>query len=267
MMEMLFDSHVHLDDERHDLTAIDAMLGSLQKTSWVGAMIAGYGPERYARARWLCRRLPRLGRSVGLHPWWLGAHDRSEGDREAGWQALLDEITEHPPTALGEFGLDRNVRSRLPLDVQRYWLERGLVLAASHGLPMILHLVGWHGHALELLQGHGRPRLGVLHRYSGPLELVGPFEDLGLRLSFGLEVLARPAVFESIVRAVSTDRLLVETDWPGRSGDYPEAVERLSELVETIAAWRSVDAGTLGSLTVSNAVELYSLDSSPFGLR
>ncbi len=267
MTDVLFDSHVHLDDERHDLLAIGAMVESLENTPWIGAMIAGYGPERYVRARRLCDRLPQLGRSVGLHPWWLAAANRSQSDRESGWQQLLDEIATHRPAALGEFGFDRNVRSRLPLDEQRQWLDRALVLAAELSLPVIMHLVGWYGHALELLQDHQRPYLGVLHRYSGPLELVRPFEDLGLSLSFGLDVLARPAVFESIVAEVSIDRLLIETDWPGRSGDYPEAVGRLSEVVETIATWRSVDAASLGRQTASNAVELYSLDSSPVGLR
>ena len=268
MPEVLFDSHVHLDDERHDLAAIGAMLESLERsTAWAGAMIAGYGPDRYARSRWLCDRLPQLGRSVGLHPWWLAEVNRSEDEREQGWQQLVDEVTSHRPSALGEFGFDRNVRSRLALDAQRDWLERGLRLAADHDLPMILHLVGWHGHALDLLRAHRRRCLGVLHRYSGPLELVQSFEENGLYISFGLDVLERPAVFEPVVVAVSADRLLVETDWPGPNGDYPAAIERLSKLVETIAMWRSVDVSSLARQMASNAVELYSLDASPTGLR
>ena len=73
--------------------------------------------------------------------------------------------------AVGEIGLDRRYRDVLPLEVQLAWFRRGLELARTRGLPVVLHLVGWHGHALELLRALPPPG-GVVHRWSGALELV-----------------------------------------------------------------------------------------------
>ena len=117
---------------------------------------------------------PRLWRAVGLHPEALAA-----GLGEEAWELMTAELDAPGVVALGEIGLDRRYRDVLPLDVQLAWFRRGLELARARGLPVVLHLVGWHGHALELLRALPPPG-GVVHRWSGAVEMVPAFEALGL---------------------------------------------------------------------------------------
>ena len=44
----LFDSHVHLDDARLTAPRLDAELDGARSLGWLGAVIAGYGPEQIA---------------------------------------------------------------------------------------------------------------------------------------------------------------------------------------------------------------------------
>ena len=257
----LFDSHAHLDDPAIAPADLLAMLPALQ--GWLGAAIAGYGPERHAASRALCLGSPCLVRAVGLHPGWLAEQDPSA--REAGWQALLAEIDTQGVVAVGEIGLDRRERERFSLDDQRFWFERGLRLAAAHGLPVVLHVVGWHGHALELLRRVGVAQGGVVHRYSGPAELVPAFEALGLHLGFALEPREHPERRAAVVRAVADGRIVVETDWPFLSHGYAEAVTEMGRLVERLAAWRGEDAVVFAQRLADNAAALYRLAPAAAG--
>ena len=63
--------------------------------------------------------------------------------------------------------------------------------AATHALareldaPVVLHVLGAHGPALDTMRRDGLPAAGgMVHSYSGSAELVSRYEDLGLYVSF-----------------------------------------------------------------------------------
>lgn len=251
----LFDSHAHLDDPDVAPGALLALLPTLQAQGWLGTAIAGYGPERHAAGRALCLGSPQIVRAVGLHPGWLAEHD--DPARQAAWHLMVEEVDSQGVVAIGEIGLDRRERERFPLAEQQAWFEKGLVLAAARRLPVVLHVVGWHGHALALLQRVGVAHGGVVHRYSGPPDLVPAFEALGLHLGFALEPREHPERRAAVVRAVAEGRIVVETDWPFLALGYVEAVAAMARLVEQMAAWRGEEVGVFAERLVANAAALY----------
>lgn len=249
----MYDSHAHLDDPA---IAVPDMLAQLrQLPDWQGALTAGYGPERFAASRALCAAEPRIARSLGLHPWWLAEHTAVE--RALGWLELLAELQRGPAVAIGEIGLDKGLRDRLDLEEQIHWFERGLQLAAERELPVVLHIVGWYGRALEILRKVAPQWRGVVHRWSGPPELVGPYVALGLHLSLALEPRPNQAKRAVIARAVPLDRLLVESDWPFLQLDYPQALAATHQLLNEVAEWRGQDLALLQEAVYSNAQVVY----------
>lgn len=232
-----------------------------QLSEWQGALTAGYGPERFAASRALCAGDQRIVRSLGLHPWWLV--DRTEAEREQGWSELVAEVRNGPLAAVGEIGLDKGLRGRWDLEEQVVWFERGLRLALAQNLPVVLHIVGWYGRALEVLRRVAPTWRGVVHRWSGPAELVADYAALGLHVSLSLEPRPNPAKLAVIARAVPLRRLLVETDWPCLELDYPKALQAARQLLSQVAEWRREDLAMLSATVYSNAQGLYMGELQP----
>jgi TatD DNase family protein len=255
---LLFDSHCHLDDSGVDPSAA---LAAMSLASVGRAVIAGYGPERHARARGLCERDSRLRRGVGLHPWWLG--DQTV-DQEAAWQAVEQEVRAVGVVAVGEIGVDRTRRKHASADTQLVGMRRGLRLAADCDLPVILHVVGWHGHALKALRACPPGRGGVVHRFGGSEALIADYTALGVMLS--VDVIAfRRQPDKTLARAASIplDHLLVETDWPERGVTYAESLSQLRALVVAIAAKIGLPVDDLAAQLWHNASRLYGLTPAP----
>lgn len=170
-----------------------------------------------------------------------GVHPCFEGDAGA-LDAWVDRLG---AVAIGEVGWDRSREADEAL------VDAQLELARSRGLPVILHVVGMHGHALERLEEHGSLR-GVVHAYSGSAELVERYVRLGLSISIGPSVLnERAKKAHAAAAAVPADRLLVETDSPDQIAEPADVIrvgERVAALrkepIEAIAerTWRNAEA-------------------------
>jgi TatD DNase family protein len=253
----LFDHHSHLDDPDGDIDCRIGALRQLVAAGWPGAVIPGYAPSRYPLARRLQAAVPGrthqagLWRAVGLHPEALAAGLPAEA-----WALFEAELDAPGVVAVGEIGLDRRYRERLPLDTQLRLFRKGLETARSRHLPVVLHLVGWHGHALELLR-HLPPPGGVVHRWSGAVELVPAFEALGLHVSLSLEPREHPDKRRQLAQAIRGDRLLLETDWPFLDLEYPQALDRLRDLLSTVAAWRGEPEAELAVQLADNVRAVY----------
>lgn len=255
-MLLIRDSHAHLDDPDFEPEAILAQLELAHSHGWLGTLTAGYGPERFERSRALCQAQPRVRRAIGLHPNWLAACAH-EAEREAGWQSLLAELRDADVVAVGEIGLDRRDRERWPLEAQQAWLRRGLDLAAERGLPVVLHIVGWHGAALEVLRAAQLPKGGIVHRFSGSAESARAYQSLGLYISLSLEPRSDPARRAALARAIDAERLLIETDWPFGGMDYATCWSALQALVADVAQWRGVPVDRLAAQLERNVQMVY----------
>lgn len=229
-----FDSHAHLDDPQWP--AEETVASVAGRDGWLGTLSAGYGPERFAASRAACASEPRVARALGLHPWWLA--DRDEAERERGWTALQAELAVGDAVAIGELGLDKSLKERFSAADQERWMRRELALAVHHDLPLVLHIVGWYGKALDILRQAGQPWRGVVHRWSGPAALVPDYVALGLHISLALEPRENPDKRAAVARAVPAGRLLVESDWPFAQLDYGAALDATWDLAERVAYWR-----------------------------
>jgi len=177
-----------------------------------------------------------LSFAVGVHPCFEG-----DAGALAAWVDRLGAV------AIGELGWHRG---RAPDEAL---VDAQLDLARSRELPVILHVVGMHGHALERLQKHGTLR-GVVHAYSGSAELVERYVRLGLSISIGPSVLdERAKKVHAAARAVPADRLLVETDAPDQIAE-PADVARVGA---EVAALRGEPVDAIAEQTFRNAEALF----------
>jgi TatD DNase family protein len=203
--------------------------------------------------------------AVGIHP-----HDASTADA-----AALDRIAALARTprvvAIGELGLDY-YRDHSPRPVQRTALVAQLALARVARKPVLLHCREAHADLLDICRAEGVAAIGgILHCFSGDLEVARRGLDLGLLIS-----IAGPVTYPSarrlaeVVRALPLDRLVVETDcpylppqpWRGQRNEpayLPTTAARVAELLGKPVA-------TVAAATTENAVRLLRLSvPSPGG--
>lgn len=252
------DSHAHLDDPDEPPERVHDALAKLVNDGWPGALTAGYGPERLARSRQIAETWPMVRRAVGMHPEYL-ARLPDDQAREGARVAMCAELSHPSVVALGEIGLDRRYKDIWPLAQQVLFLESGLQEAKVRRLPVVLHLVGWYGHALDVLRRIGVPFGGAVHRWSGPLELVPAFESLGLGIAVALEPRENPAKRRLLAQTIQADKLLLETDWPFLDLRYDEAVRQMTLLGAQLADWRGEAVDALQIRLAANTQKLYHL--------
>ncbi len=212
----MIDTHCHLDGPAFDADR-DAVLARARAAGVTDVVVPAVDPGGWERLLGLCAGYPGVHAALGIHPQALPEIDPGDDDRHlADLEGLLGQ---GGAIAVGECGLDGPaVAAGASLDRQRSVLRGHLAIARRLGLPVLLHSLRAHDAMREELERDGVPSGGVLHSFSGSAEQVPPFAALGLHFSF-----AGPVTYEAArkplaaARAVSLDRLLVETDAPDQA--------------------------------------------------
>lgn len=204
-MTGIFDSHAHYDDPSFDQDRA-ALLEALPNEGVVGVVncASDFLTSKHSIA--LAEQYPYFYAAVGVHPHECAKAGPFDAPR-------LKELLDHPKVvALGEIGLDYHYDFS-PRFLQLEWFERQLSLAAECHVPVIIHDREAHADTLHLLQKY-RPQ-GVVHCFSGSVEMAKQVIDLGMYIGLGGAVTFRNAKTPPAVAAfLPLDRLLLETDAP-----------------------------------------------------
>ncbi len=259
----LFDTHCHLDFVAFDADR-DLVLERARAAGVVGMVVAAVHPRDWSRIGALAAVYDDVYAAVGVHPEVLPALTAASLEEALG--ALVAEAGVHRAVAIGETGFDsRVVGEGVSLEAQGRAVDAHREAARALGLPVILHIVGAHGPALDHLERSGPfPDGGVVHSYSGSAELVDRYVALNLHLGFAGSVV-RPNARKPRAAAarVPADRLLVETDAPDQP--LPGATSRRNEpsevarVAQAVAAARGETFETVSRFTTENARVLYRL--------
>jgi TatD DNase family protein len=256
----MFDSHCHLDFDAYDEDR-EAVIERARDAGVTAIHVPGVGPNQWARAAAVCAASDGLGVGVGIHPWWIGKLAPAQLD--AALAGLAEAATRSRAEAIGECGLDGSVAKRggPGLDEQERVLDAHLEVARALSLPVVLHVVGAHGRALDVLRRHGAlPRGGMLHSYSGSVELIEPYRELGLYFSFGGVVTRQQARKpRAAVVAVPAARLLLESDGPDQPlQDHERSVPAdLAVTCAQVAELRGAPSEAVAQQTAANAMRLF----------
>ena len=205
----LVDSHAHLDGKRFadDLNAI------LQRATEQGVdtiLTVGCNLESSRRSIELARQYPQIYASVGIHP-----HDAETASKEALNELRRLTTTSDKVVAIGETGLDY-YRNHSPHASQKKAFIDQIRLARELQLPLIIHDRDAHEDVLQILREEKASEIGgVLHCFSGDLNMARQCVDLGFYISFpGTITYPANESLRDVARALPIDVMLVETDAP-----------------------------------------------------
>jgi len=195
------DTHCHLQLDDRDP---DKLLRRASEVSWL--VVPGVDVESSRASLALAERFPgKVFPTAGLHP-----HDASTWPEQG---PLIEEIA-GSVVAIGETGLDF-YRDLSPRDVQERSFRAQIELAASHGLPVIVHCRDAFSRVHEILEETGAGPKALLHSWTGGTRWTRRFLDLGVMFSFsGTVAFATAETIRLGAELVPPERAVVETDTP-----------------------------------------------------
>lgn len=255
---MLFDSHAHLDDKRFDDDR-DQVIQRATEAGLVGILNAGACMESSARSIALAGKHALVYAAVGIHP-----HDAKEikvGD----YEQLADWGLTPKVVAIGEIGLDYYY-DLSPREVQQQVFIRQIDVARQLKKPIIIHDRDAHGDVLAMLKKEAKGMSGVLHCFSGSLEMAKEVIKLGFYISFaGPVTYAKDGKLKEVAARIPLERLLVETDCPyltpqpyrGRRNE-PAHVRFTAEEVARV---RGMELAALAEAATANTKRLFGIDA------
>ncbi|EIW15869.1 MULTISPECIES: TatD family hydrolase [Pelosinus] len=253
---MLFDSHAHIDDEKFDIDREEVIQRAIDN-GVTGIINVGASMESSARSIALAEKYEGIYAAVGIHP--HDAKDALDTDYEqlVRWTAL-DKVV-----AIGEIGLDYYYDFS-PREVQRSVFIHQLDVARQTNMPFIIHDRDAHGDVLEILKKEAKGLKGVLHCFSGSLEMANEVIKMGLYVSIaGPVTFKNAAKLPEIVTKVPLEYLLVETDSPyltpqpyrGKRNE-PAYVKLVAEQVANL---RGIELDVLAKATSENVKRLFGI--------
>ncbi|MBV8100069.1 MAG: TatD family hydrolase [Verrucomicrobia bacterium] len=265
-------SHGYIDAHNHlQATSLEPFLEQIipacEDLGVARMMVNGITEQDWARISDLARRHAFVAPSYGLHPWYLK-------QKQAGWEKRLEQwLIADPKAHVGEVGLDLWMPDP-DLSAQIEILQRSLQIAQRNHRAITIHCLQAWEQLLDVLRLERLPARGfLLHAYSGPLELVEPFAELGAYFSFSGYFLnpgkeQRLAPFSEI----PADRLLAETDAPSMplpdshtefglppqpDGEIVNHPGNIRAVYAALSALRKVDLSDLIEICAKNANRLF----------
>ena len=203
---MYFDTHAHYDDAWFDADR-EELLAALPAAGVELVVNCGCDEATSAASVAFAEKYGYFYAAVGWHPHDAGTWTDESADRIRAW-------ARHPKVvAIGEIGLDYHYDGDWK-DTQFEVFEAQLCLAEELGLPVIIHDREAHGDCMDFVRRHPDVR-GEFHCYSGSAEMAKELVSRGWYLGFNGAVTMQGArrALETL-RAVPSDRILLETDCP-----------------------------------------------------
>jgi len=251
------DSHAHLDDDRFEGDR-DEIINSLYDNDIEAVLNPGADLKSSKDAVLIAEKYPFIYVAVGCHP-----HDSKYMSDES--MNIFKEMAKNNKViAIGEIGLDYYYDNSDRV-TQRKWFREQIRLAKELDLPYIVHDRDAHEDILNIMKEEYYDGVrGIMHCYSGSVELSREFLKLGFYISLGGPVTYKNArVPKLVAKEVPFDRLLIETDSPyltpapfrGKRNE-PKYVKYVAE---EIAGIRNLSVDDLSEKTRENFKRLFNL--------
>ena len=254
---MLFDTHVHLNDKKY-MDDLVEVIDRAQNEGVKYMLVVGYDQVSNQRAIELAEKYEFIYAAVGWHP-----VDAIYLTDEL-FDQLKEQLNHSKVVAVGECGLDYHWDTS-PVDIQKEVFVKQIQLAKEINKPLIIHTRDSIQDTYDILKENSVDVIGgVMHCYSGSIEMARSFINLNFKISLG-----GPVTFTNGRRAqevathIPLEDLLIETDAPYLT-PHPYRGTRnepayVSMVAKKIAELKNISDEKVAKQTTFNACQLFNI--------
>ncbi len=252
----MIDTHAHLQwpDFQRDIEQVIKRAFAAGLRAIVGI---GYDLKASREAVQIAHDHEHVYAVVGIHP-------HNAKILSAGMLGSLRELArDGKVVAIGEIGLDY-YRDLSPRTSQKEAFEQQIQLARELDLPIVVHDREAHGDVINALRKAGRDVGGVLHCFSGSIEMALEAIELGYFIS-----IAGPVTFPNarrlhdLVKQLPEEHILLETDCPWLSPQSKRGQRNepayLVETAQKVADLRKISLNELSDISSGNVKRLFGI--------
>lgn len=200
---MLVDTHCHLFKDYYD--DIDEVLKNALKHG-VGAVIVN-GTNRHDNKEVLelVSKYDMVYGALGIQP------EEITDDYEETLQFIEKHIMDDKIVAVGEIGLDYHFEC--DKDLQKLVFRKQLDIAQKHNKPVIVHCRDCIQETYNILKEYHVK--GIMHCYSGSVEMAREFNKLGFYLGIGgISTFKNASRIVDVIKNIPIEYIVLETDSP-----------------------------------------------------
>ena len=206
MMNGIFDTHAHYDDEQFDSDRAE-LFASFKNKGVELIMNCATNLNSVKSTLALANENDFIYAAVGLHP-----EDILESEESEIEVIKQTEKKKKKVKAIGEIGLDYYWKE-VPGEKQLIFFEKQILLAKELDLPVIVHDREAHEDTLNLIKKY-TPK-GVMHCFSGSAEMAKEVLKTGMYIGIGGALTFKNAKkILKVAETVPIEKILLETDCP-----------------------------------------------------
>jgi len=245
----MIDTHCHLFTS--DYEDLDSLLNNI-KNMGIKCIVNGCDIVSNNEALELSSKYDFIYSAIGFHP--------SEVDNlPSNYINYLEENINNI-VAIGEIGLDYYwVKDNKNKQIELF--ESQLKLAEKYNKPVIVHSRDAWNDTYNILSKY-KVR-GVIHAFSGSLEMANMFIKLGFKLGIGGVITFKKCNLKDVIKEISIEDIVLETDSPYLS---PEPVRgkqnsplNLKYIAEYISLVKDISYNDVCNITSSTASRIFDL--------
>lgn len=247
---MLIDTHLHLFNEDYD---IDEVISRAKDAGVKYLIVSGSDLVDNKFNEKLLDTYDNVFLSVGYHP--SCALDVSGEDLNY----LEDLIKLDRVVAIGEIGLDYHY-GKDDRDKQIELFRFQLDLAVRYNLPVVIHTRDAFLDTYNILKEYNLK--GVIHCFSGSVEVAKKYLSLGYYLGIGGVVTFKNSKLKDVVKEIGLSKIVLETDSPYLSPYRGEVNEpcNVRYICDFISEYLGISSDEVLLVTTGNACRLFDLD-------
>lgn len=250
---MYFETHAHYDDKKFDEDRDEILL--TLKNHNVGYVVnIGADMESSYNSIKLAEKYDFVYASVGVHP-----HE-AISVKEEDYKTLENWLQQDKVVALGEIGLDFYYDFS-PRDIQRQVFKRQLKICENVTKPVIIHSREASQEVFDIIKD-SKVRKGVVHAYSGSLELALEYIKLGFYIGVGGVLTFKNAnKLLNVVENIPLEHILIETDSPYLAPVPVRGTrnnsQNLKYIVEKISEIKQIEPEKVEKITLETAKKFF----------
>ena len=255
---MMFDTHCHLNDDAI-YPRINEVIEDAKKTGVNKFLVVGWDKASSELAIRIAEQYEECYAAIGYHPCNI------EGVSLEEFNSTLALSSHQKVVAIGEIGLDYHwVKDPKQRELQKEFFIRQIEYANERHLPISIHNRDSNEDCLKILKEHTPKFGGVMHCYSGSVEMLNDVLDLGLMISLGGPVTFTNAKTpKEVAEVVPLEKLLIETDCPYLT-PHPHRGEKnepkyICLVSEEIARLKDISKKHVDQVTYENALRLFNI--------
>lgn len=247
---MFIDTHLHMNMENATKIVEEAKEQGVSKL-----IVSGCDKEGIKEALCLIDKYDNVYATIGFHP--------SEADciKESDFSWLENIIKNNKKIiGIGEIGLDYYY-GKDNKEQQKNLFDNQLKLAKKLNLPVVIHTRDAFLDTYNLLEKYKLK--GVIHCFSGSIEVANLYISLGYYLGIGGVVTFKNSNLPKVIEEISLESIFLETDSPYLSPEPHRGKENSPKniplIAEKIASIKKVSTNEVEKITYSNVTSLFDL--------